>query len=174
MAGRRLRAVIVVMWRTGLRVQEALDLEERDLDPDQKLITVRCGKGGKRRVVGMDEWSWSVLATWMAERQELPAGKVFPVLTGETAGGPWEQTDVRRALRRAAVKGGVRTRVHPHSLRHTFAVEAWREGIDIVSISRQLGHARLDITQAYLVSLGADDLVVPVTARKAPVVPMGF
>lgn len=151
-----------------------MDLEERDLDPAQKQITVRSGKGNKRRVVGMDEWAWSVLSGWLVERQALPAGKVFPVLSGATAGGPWEQTDVRRALRAAAVRGEIRTRVHPHSLRHTFAVEAWRDEIDILSISRQLGHARLDITQAYLVSLGADDLIVPVTARKPPVVPMAF
>lgn len=171
-SGRRLRAIVILMWRTGLRVQEALDLEERDLDPEQRQITVRCGKGGKRRIVGMDGWAWSLLEVWLTERRQLPPGKVFPVLTGPTAGGPWEQTDVRRTLRRAAMRAELRVRVHPHALRHSFCVDAWRDKIDIVTISRQLGHSRLDITQAYLVSLGADDLLVPVTLRKAPMVPL--
>ncbi|MDQ8046440.1 MAG: tyrosine-type recombinase/integrase, partial [Patulibacter sp.] len=55
-AGLRLRTLIVVLWRTGMRIAEALDLEERDLDRDQRQITIRSGKGAKRRVVGMDDW----------------------------------------------------------------------------------------------------------------------
>ncbi len=52
--GQRLRALIVLLWRAGLRVGEALDLQESDLDPTRGAILVRRGKGGKRREVGMD------------------------------------------------------------------------------------------------------------------------
>ena len=54
--GRRLRGLIVILWRAGLRVQEALALAESDLDPRRGALLVRRGKGGRRREVGMDNW----------------------------------------------------------------------------------------------------------------------
>src|SRR5215217_6447091 len=56
--GARLRALIVVLWRGGLRVQEALALGERDLDPRRGSLLGRRGKGGRRREIGMDAWGW--------------------------------------------------------------------------------------------------------------------
>lgn len=56
--GWRLRALVVVLWRAGLRVQQALALTEHDLDHRRRSILVRSGKGGRRREVGMDEWAW--------------------------------------------------------------------------------------------------------------------
>lgn len=56
--GWRLRALIVVLWRGGLRVQEALALTEPDLDPRRGSLLVRHGKGGRRREIGMDAWGW--------------------------------------------------------------------------------------------------------------------
>jgi site-specific recombinase XerD len=56
--GIRLRALIVVLWRAGLRVSEALALAESDLDRGRRAILVRHGKGGRRREVGMDRWAW--------------------------------------------------------------------------------------------------------------------
>ena len=63
--GVRLRGVIVVLWRAGLRISEALALNETDLDPDRGALLVRHGKGDKRREVGMDRWAWSHLDTWL-------------------------------------------------------------------------------------------------------------
>src|SRR5512146_1488282 len=54
----RLRALIIVLWRSGLRISEALALEERDLDSSSLTLTVRRGKGGRRRLSAMDEWAW--------------------------------------------------------------------------------------------------------------------
>jgi integrase len=59
--GERMRALIVVLWRAGLRISEALALTEHDLDPRRGSILVRRGKGGKRREVGMDDWGWEQL-----------------------------------------------------------------------------------------------------------------
>jgi site-specific recombinase XerD len=53
--------MIVVLWRAGLRVQEALALSEHDLDLRRGSLLVRNGKGGRRREVGMDEWGWEQL-----------------------------------------------------------------------------------------------------------------
>ena len=59
--GRRLRGLIVVLWRAGLRIHEALALTEGDLDPRRGSLLVRRGKGGRRREVGMDDWAWEQL-----------------------------------------------------------------------------------------------------------------
>jgi site-specific recombinase XerC len=65
--------VIVVLWRAGLRISEALALNETDLDPDRGALLVRHGKGDKRREVGMDRWAWSHLEPWLQLRTNLPA-----------------------------------------------------------------------------------------------------
>jgi integrase len=72
--GWRLRTMIVVLWRAGLRIQEALALAEHDLDQRRGSLLVRRGKGGRRREVGMDEWGWEQLRPWLATRVELPVG----------------------------------------------------------------------------------------------------
>lgn len=120
--GIRLRALIVVLWRGGLRIQEALSLIESDLDPRRGAILVRRGKGNKRREVGMDAWAWSDhLAPWLACRAELPVGALFSVIDGPTRGRPWSATAVRGELRRYALAAGVRRRFALHQLRHAHA-----------------------------------------------------
>jgi integrase len=73
----RLRALIVVLWRAGLRVSEALALAESDLDRNRGAILVRRGKGGKRREVGMDVWGWQQLEPWLLTREQMPVGALF-------------------------------------------------------------------------------------------------
>src|SRR4051812_30667888 len=63
--GHRARGLIAVLWRAGLRIQEALDLGELDLDPRRGSVLVRSGKGGRRREVGMDNWGLEPLEPWL-------------------------------------------------------------------------------------------------------------
>jgi hypothetical protein len=71
--GWRLRAMIVMLWRGGLRVQEARALSEHDLDPQRGSVLVRHGKGGRRREVGMDGWGRENLRPWIFRTRSLPA-----------------------------------------------------------------------------------------------------
>jgi integrase len=144
--GDRLRALIVLLWRAGLRIGEALDLAETDLDPSRGAVLVRRGKGGRRREVGMDRWAWSQLRPWIGVRQHLPVGAFLCVIRGATAGRQWESSSARKQLARTAAKAGVRRRFAPHQLRHAHAVEMAHEGIPLVVIQRQLGHSNLGIT----------------------------
>jgi site-specific recombinase XerD len=148
--GARLRALIVILWRAGLRIGEALDLAETDLDPSRGAVLVRSGKGGRRREVGMDRWGWEQLQPWMELRGRLPVGALLCVIRGATAGRHWEQSAARKQLRRAAATAAVRRRFAPHQLRHAHAVEMAHEGVPLVVIQRQLGHANLGITSIYL------------------------
>jgi integrase len=85
--GWRVRAMIVVLWRTALRIQEALALAEHDLDHRRGSILIRNGKGGRRREVGMDDWGWEHLHPWLSARAELPVGPLFCIIDGPTRGG---------------------------------------------------------------------------------------
>jgi site-specific recombinase XerD len=136
----RLRGLIVVLWRAGLRISEALALNESDLDLHRGAILVRHGKGGKRREVGMDRWAWEQLDPWLKLRATLPVGSLFCVLRGPTAGRSWAPAGVRSQLHHAAARAGIRRRFAPHQLRHAHAVEMSREGVPLLVIQRQLGH----------------------------------
>ncbi len=145
----RLRGLIVVLWRAGLRISEALALNESDLDLNRGAILIRRGKGGKRREVGMDRWAWQQLDPWLQLRAMLPVGALFCVLRGPTRGRPWSPAGVRAQLHHVAARAGVRRRFAPHQPRHAHAVEMSREGVPLLVIQRQLGHADLAITSVY-------------------------
>ena len=112
--GQRLRALIVLLWRAGLRISEALLLQESDLDRTRGGVLVRRGKGGKRREVGMDRWAWDQLDPWLEIRRELPIGAVLCVIHGPTAGRRWEASAARKQLHHAAAAADVRRRFAPH------------------------------------------------------------
>jgi integrase len=100
--GQRLRAMIVVLWRAGLPIQEALALAERDLDDRRGSLLVRNGKGGRRREVGMDEWGWDQLRPWLSARRSNPRPPVAAAA-------------VRYEFGRLAGRAGVRRRLPPTS-----------------------------------------------------------
>jgi integrase len=168
----RLRTLIIILWRTGMRISEALALEERDLNRTDLAITVRRGKGGKRRICAMDRWAWGEISPWLDARQEIAFGAIFCVLSGPTAGLSMSDSDARRQLRKATQRAKLRRRMNPHSFRHGFTVEARREDIDLLALQRQLGHARLDITQEYLRSISTTDVLEPIGQRVAPMMPV--
>jgi site-specific recombinase XerD len=143
-------ALIVLLWRAGLRISEALALQESDLDTSRGAVLVRRGKGGKRRAVGMDRWAWEQLDPWLEIRRQLPIGAVLCVIHGPTAGRRWEASAARKQLHHAAAAPGARRRFAPHRLRHAHAVEMAHEGVPLVVIQRQLGHANLRIISVYL------------------------
>jgi site-specific recombinase XerD len=166
--GYRLRGLVVVLWRAGLRVHEALALAEQDLDHRRGSLLVRCGKGGRRREVGMDEWGWEQLRPWLAARVELPVGPLFCVIDGPTRGRPWAAAQVRSEFRRIAARASVRRRFAPHQLRHAHALELAREGVPLNIIQRQLGHANLGTTSIYLQGIDPEEIITAVRTRRGP------
>ena len=148
--GRRLRGLIVVLWRAGLRICEALALAETDLD----------------------DWAFEQLAPWLTTRVQLPVGPLFCVVNAPTRGRPWPAAAARTELRRVARQAGVRRRFAPHQLRHAHAVEMAREGVPLIVIPRQLGHTNLGVTSIYLQGVDSAEIVDTVHARRAPMVPV--
>jgi integrase len=171
--GARLRALIVLLWRAGLRIQEALTLTEHDLEPRAGSVLVRNGKGGRRREVGMDPWGWEHLRPWLELRIGMPVGPLLCVLDGPTRGRPWASDAARAQLRRVASKAGVRRRFAPHRPRHAHAVELAQEGVPLNIIQRQLGHTNLGVTSLgiYLQGIDNAEIVATVHGRSAPMIP---
>jgi hypothetical protein len=164
--GRRLRGLIVVLWRAGLRIHEALALTEADLDPRRGSLLVRRGKGGRRREVGMDAWAWEHLQRWHEVRVDLPIGPLFCVINGPTRGRSWSAAAARAEMRRTAATARVRRRFAPHQLRHGHAVEMAHEGVPLIVIQRQLGHSNLGITSIYLQGIDNAEIIETVHARR--------
>ena len=145
-AGRRLRGLIVILWRAGLRFQEALALMAADLDQRRGSLLVRRGKGARRQEVGLDDWGWQELTPWLELRLELPLGPLFCVINGTTRAGlgrprlPAHNSAAPRS--RPACAGASR---HTSSGTRT----RWRwlaKGVPLIVIQRQLGHSNLGIT----------------------------
>ncbi|HEY2436653.1 MAG TPA: tyrosine-type recombinase/integrase [Solirubrobacteraceae bacterium] len=134
-------------------------------------MLVRHGKGDKRREVGMDGWAWTHLAPWLELRRELPAGRLFCVLRGPTRGRPCASAGIRAQLHHAAATAGIRPRFAPLQLPPPHAVEMSREGISLLVIQRQLGHADLAITSRYLRGIDNTEIIAAVHQRPAPMVP---
>jgi site-specific recombinase XerD len=168
--GLRVRALIAVLWRGGLRISEALALNETDIDDRRGSLLIRHGKGDKRREAGMDEFGFEQLAAWLAHRVSLPPGPLFCVIDGPTRGRRWSATAARRELRKLAVDAGVRRRFAPHQLRHAHAVELAREGVAINIIQRQLGHTDLGTTSTYLQGIDPSEIIDAVRSRRQPTI----
>ncbi|MGO9972296.1 MAG: hypothetical protein ACLP01_05705 [Solirubrobacteraceae bacterium] len=113
--GNHLNALIVVLWRAGLRIHEALALTETDLEEQRGSILVRHGKNDRRRLVGMDAWGWTALAPWLTERAALPVGPLFCVISGPTAGHAWSAAAARSQLHHVALEAGVPSSLCPPS-----------------------------------------------------------
>jgi site-specific recombinase XerD len=169
-SGLRLRGLIVVLWRAGLRISEALALAEGDLEPGRG--DARPPRQGRQAPRGGDgRVGWQQLRPWLERRVGLPVGPLFCVLKGPTAGQPWSAPAVRTQFRRLAVRAGVRRRFAQHQLRHAHAVEMAREGVSLNVIQRQLGHANLGITSVYLEGIDSGEIIETVHGRRAPLIP---
>ena len=119
----------------------------------------------------MDVWGWEHLNRWLEVRVTMPVGALLCVVGGATAGRPWSATAARGTLRRLASSAGVRRRFAPHQLRHAHAVEIAREGVPLMVIQRQLGHANRGITSIYLEGIDGSEIINTVHHRPAPVLP---
>ena len=168
--GLRLRALIAVLWRAGLRISEALALNETDIDTARGSLLIRHGKGDKRREAGMDQFGFEQLAAWMTHRVSLPVGPLFCVIDGPTRGRRWAATAARCELRQLAAEAGVRRRFAPHQLRHAHAVELAREGVAVNIIQRQLGHTDLGTTSTYLQGIDPSEIIDAVRSRRQPTI----
>jgi integrase len=158
----RNRALISLMWRSGLRVSEALSLRPSDVHAGT--INVRNGKGQKQRTATYDSRAVGYLSAWEAVRAGLGLNGRQPLFcsigsgTTRKPGARINPSYVRQLLPRLAERAGIDKRVHAHGLRHTHASELAHERLRLPAIAAQLGHSSTATTDAYLRKITAADL----------------
>ncbi len=139
------RALLAVLYGSGLRVAEAAQLKPRDIDARRNVLWVRQGKGRKDRQTLLPEKLLELLRQyWRAER---PGEWLFPASDGTRPVGP---KTIYLACRNAARAASIAKAVHPHSLRHAFATHLLEAGTNLRTIQILLGHANLETTARYL------------------------
>ena len=147
---RRDRAVLELLYATGLRVSELVSLDWSDLELKERVLRV-VGKGGKERMVPFGRPAQAALRAWRARWDELRAagaGDDEPVFLN-ARGGRLTDRSVRRILDHWVEATATRRGGHPHPLRHTFATHLLENRADLRAIQELLGHSSLATTQRY-------------------------
>jgi site-specific recombinase XerD len=161
--GVRDRALLAVLFRGGLRVNELILLEPKDLDTDGTLRVLHA-KGGKSRVVAVDEETVALVELWMAKRRARgisDRAPLFCTLTGRAQ----SRRHITGRLKTLAVKAGIGKRVHPHGLRHSFAVSLVKDGVKMPIVQKALGHTSLQTTATYLNHVAPEEVVEALRGR---------
>jgi integrase/recombinase XerD len=143
------RALLELIYATGLRVSEATSLELRQVLWD--LGVIRCmGKGGKERIVPITRTAAEALRTYLdGERPRLAAGGSSDLIFLSRSGRPMGREVIAALLKRAARAAGVVGKVTPHTLRHSFATHLLANGADLRLVQEVLGHAKVETTEIY-------------------------
>lgn len=161
-SGVRLRAMIGVLFGSGLRLAEMLALYPKDADTQGGYVHVASGKGGRARTVGLDPFGCSLLEAWVDRRASLGLTRrhlIFCTYSEGRIGKPLLPRDVRGALARLGKKAGLERRCNPHAFRHGTAWDLAMAGVPTHIVQSQLGHASLAVTDVYLKHLTPADLV---------------
>ncbi|HET9484181.1 MAG TPA: site-specific tyrosine recombinase XerD [Xanthomonadales bacterium] len=143
------RAMLELLYATGLRVTELVTLSVDQVNPRQGVVRVR-GKGSKDRLVPIGDEAQAWLARYLATARPVLAGKPAPPALFVTARGPITRQAFWQALKRYAVRAGIDpARISPHVLRHSFATHLLNHGADLRAVQMLLGHSSLSTTQIY-------------------------
>jgi integrase/recombinase XerD len=147
--GQRDRAMLELLYATGIRVTELVELRVSNVDLGLGLIRV-TGKGNKQRMVPAHERAIGAITAWMREgRAALLKGRTSPFLFVTARGGPMTRQALWSNLKVSGKKAGIFHNLSPHVLRHTFATHLLEGGADLRSVQTMLGHADLSTTEIY-------------------------
>ena len=143
------KALLEFAYASGVRVSELTGLKVRDLDTREGLALV-FGKGARERFVPVGRSALRALDVYLRElRPRLARGAAEGVVFLNARGQPLSRMGVWKILRKQVRRAGIRRRVTPHTLRHTFATHLLEGGADLAAVQELLGHADIATTQVY-------------------------
>lgn len=137
-AGKNMGLIIETLLATGIRIQELLDMEPRDLRPQDNTIRIK-GKGGKERIVYTTPENMAHLVAYSE-----PLSRYEPIFLW------WDQREIRAAMYKAFRGITTARQVSPHAIRHTYATEMAKAGMQAPTLQRLMGHTQLKTTQRYI------------------------
>ncbi len=138
------RLLIELLYSTGLRLSECINLKYSDLDLNDGIGWVRMGKGAKDRIFIVSEMFRKDLLGYMEKTGADGKGLIFSV-----NGRKMSPRGIQHAIKVSAERAGIEKNVHVHTLRHSFATHLLENGVDIRKIQKLLGHSNLQTTQIY-------------------------
>ncbi len=136
------KLIIKLLYGTGLRVNEIVSLKKEEVNFEELLIHIKLAKGKKDRLVKMPESILGELKSFI----DMEGGEY---LFESNMGGKLTTATIRAILKNAARKAGIKKRVYPHLLRHSFATHLLEQGTDLRVIQKLLGHSDIKTTQIY-------------------------
>jgi site-specific recombinase XerD len=142
------RAVLEILYGSGLRVSEVCGLSVDSVDVSRRQLRV-IGKGSKERLVPISDHAHDALQRWLKTRHEVSAAQSGNALFVSSRGTALSRRDVARLLDAAGKRVGLPAGTHPHALRHSFATHLMDNGADTRSIQELLGHSDASTTQRY-------------------------
>ncbi|MEL6275361.1 MAG: site-specific integrase [Bacteroidota bacterium] len=144
----RQQLVVQLIYETGLSVREITRLRVSDFDKQLRTITVYNGKGLKTRSIPYGEQLRLTLVQYCKVRGGVPTNTLIESI--KEPGNPLSQRGVQHIVREAVRRSGIKKRIHPHTLRHTFAVHYLNFGGSLPDLQRLLGHEHISTTLHYL------------------------
>ena len=147
--GERNRLIIEMLYATGVRVSELVNIKLSDIDTEEKMIRIH-GKGSKERFVFYGEYCEEALNKYTNDlRRKLSVKSDCDFLFLNKYGGKISDRSIRNIINEIIKNTSVKMNVHPHTLRHTFATHLLTQGIDLKSVQFLLGHENLSSTEIY-------------------------
>lgn len=147
-SGKRDRAILELLYGSGLRVSELINLRMVDIEFEAGFIRV-LGKGDKERLVPMGDFSSEALKTYLEVRDRKKPTQQSNVLFINKIGRAFSRVSLWKIVRAAVVRAGITKRVTPHTFRHSFATHMLEGGADLRVVQEMLGHADISTTQIY-------------------------
>jgi len=134
------RLIIQTAYSSGLRASEIINLKWQDIDFDRNIIHVKRAKGKKDRIVMLSEKVKEGL-------KAIPKKSDYVFITNRN--GKYSQRAIQKIIENAAKRAGIKKKITPHTLRHSFATHLLESGTDISHIKELLGHANISTTNIY-------------------------
>lgn len=141
------KALLELLYGSGLRISEALDLKVKEVDPAAGLIRV-TGKGNRQRMAALSDTCREALQRWLKARSQVALPGEDALFVG-ARGRALSRREGARIVARQSSASGLAKRISPHALRHSFATHMLSSGADLRAVQEMLGHARLTTTQRY-------------------------
>ncbi|UXF64850.1 site-specific tyrosine recombinase XerD [Rhodococcus qingshengii] len=142
------RALLELLYSTGARITEAIDLDVDDIDTETRSVLLK-GKGGKQRIVPVGRPAIAAVDAYLVRGRPSLATRGVPALFLNTRGGRLSRQSAWQILQDAAASAGIKADVSPHTLRHSFATHLLDGGADVRVVQELLGHASVTTTQIY-------------------------
>ena len=142
------KALLELLYGSGLRISEALDLDVDDVRPGSTVLVV-MGKGSKQRQILLSDTSMAALARWLEVRDQVPPQHGERAIFLGKRGKRLNRSQAARILDELAKLAGIPQHVSPHDLRHSFATHMLEGGADLRAVQELLGHSRISTTQRY-------------------------